>query len=400
MKKLLVVGAGFRQSFVIEKARELGYFTLCIDGDRNAPGFRHADAHAVVDISDEQACLAYARKRDIDGVVTAATDFGVLSASRIAGELGLCGLSYNTALTVKNKYSMRKLLSESGAGALPRFYDISDMGAARSMAKRINYPVMVKPCDGCGSRAVTRVDSPNGFERACAAAIASSRVHRALAETFITGREYGAEAFVDSGGIHVLGILQKRMTKPPYYAELGHALPSGLPEETLEKIRNTVKSAIRALGIRFGCVNMDLLIDGGGRACIVDVGARMGGNLIGSHIIPYATGVDYMGNMIRAAAGDPTDWSPSAKGRIVATAILALSPGVVRRLPDIAAIRAHNPEVLDVFFILSPGDRINPYRSNPDGCGYVVSAGGSVGQAVETAERIKNEIDRTVKNAL
>ena len=31
---------------------------------------------------------------------------------------------------------------------------------------------------------------------------------------------------------------------------------------------------------------MDVLVTHDGKVCIIDVGARMGGNLIGSHIIP------------------------------------------------------------------------------------------------------------------
>ena len=39
---------------------------------------------------------------------------------------------------------------------------------------------------------------------------------------------------------------------------------------------------------------MDVLVTKDNRICIVDIGARMGGNLIGSHIIPLGTGIDYI----------------------------------------------------------------------------------------------------------
>lgn len=66
-----------------------------------------------------------------------------------------------------------------------------------------------------------------------------------------------------------------------------------------------------ALGVNHGSVNMDLLITNGGNVHIIDIGARMGGNLIGSHIVPIGTGIDYMGNiLIRAAVSDPTCWKP------------------------------------------------------------------------------------------
>lgn len=39
MKKILIIGAGFLQSFVIRKAKEMGYETLTVDADPNAVGF-------------------------------------------------------------------------------------------------------------------------------------------------------------------------------------------------------------------------------------------------------------------------------------------------------------------------------------------------------------------------
>ena len=104
MKKILIIGAGFLQSFVIKKAREMGYETLTVDADPNAVGFHYADKHEVINIVDEKACLAYAQKENIDGVLTAATDYGVLTAAYIAEQMNLGGLDYEVAKLIKNKY--------------------------------------------------------------------------------------------------------------------------------------------------------------------------------------------------------------------------------------------------------------------------------------------------------
>ena len=62
MKKLLVIGAGFLQDFVICKAKSMGYETITVDADPAAIGFRHADKYRVINIVDEQACLEYAKE--------------------------------------------------------------------------------------------------------------------------------------------------------------------------------------------------------------------------------------------------------------------------------------------------------------------------------------------------
>jgi phosphoribosylaminoimidazole carboxylase (NCAIR synthetase) len=61
MKRLLVVGAGFLQSFVIKKAKALGYYTLAIDKNPNSKGFSYADEYEAIDIVDQESCLRYAQ---------------------------------------------------------------------------------------------------------------------------------------------------------------------------------------------------------------------------------------------------------------------------------------------------------------------------------------------------
>ena len=314
-----MLGGGFLQCFVIRKAKQMGYRVLVLDADPNALGFQYADDYAVINIVDEESCLNYAKEQHIDGVLTAATDFSVLTMSRIAEVMHLPGINYAAAKRIKNKAEVRKCLYDAHADDTGYSYEIDNLESVREMLPLIQFPVMVKPCDGSGSRGASRVDRAEDFEEACKFAMNGSITHRAVAEPFVVGKEYGVESFVDNGEIHVLGIMQKEMTLPPFYAELGHAIPSGLSFEMENKIRKCVEKALIALEVNHGSVNMDLLIGDDGDVHIVDVGARMGGNLIGSHIIPIGTGIDYMENMIRASVGDVTDFNPQNAPRPVAT---------------------------------------------------------------------------------
>lgn len=372
MKKLLVIGAGFLQDFVIQKAVSMGYETLTVDADPDAIGFQHAHKHAIVNIVDEKACLEYARAEKIDGVVTAATDFGVLSAAYVGQELGLPGLKYEVAQLIKNKYRVRKCLFEAHVDDTAQAYEVNADTDIDALSRKLTYPVMVKPCDGSGSRGASRVNTPSELADACTYAMNGSITHRAEIETFIIGQEYGAESLVVDGQIHVLGIMKKWMTEPPYYAELGHAMPCGLPDEVEKKARECVRNAIAALGINFGSVNMDMLITPDGKVYIIDIGARMGGNMIGPCVIPYGTGVDYVGAMIQNAVGDPVDLTVREHGA-VATKLLAFDEGVVRKLPDMKMIEKRYD--VEVYHHMFEGMKVNEYHTNLDGCGYVVAKG-------------------------
>lgn len=391
MKKILIIGAGFLQDFVIKKAVSMGYETLVVDADSNAIGFSHADKYGVIDIIDENACLEFAKKEKVDGVLTAATDFGVLSTSFIAQEMGLPGLKYDVAKLIKNKSRVRKCLFDNYVDDTEQSFEIDSINKIIEIKDFISFPVMVKPCDGSGSRGASRVDNYEDLIKACKIAMRNSISHCAEIETFIEGNEYGAESIVINGEIHVLAIMKKWMTKPPFYAELGHAIPSGLSKDIEEKAKCYVKKAISALGINFGSVNMDLLITSEGKVHIIDIGARMGGNMIGPCVIPYGTGIDYMGAMIQNAVGDPVDLTAYNKNPVV-TKLLAFKEGTIKSISNLDSIEKKYD--VEIYHHMNIGMHVNEYHTNLDGCGYIIAKGSSVEIAETNAKEAFAELSR------
>ena len=393
MKKVLIIGAGFLQDFVICKAKAMGYEVYAVDADPNAIGLKHADHYRVINIVDEKKCLEYAKKNRINGVLTAATDYGVLTAAYIAREMGLPGLKYEVAQLIKNKYKVRKCLYENHVDDTKQAYEVYKDTNIEKLAQKITYPVMVKPCDGSGSRGASRVDSAQDLKIACECAMEGSITHRAEIETFIIGKEYGAESLVVNGEVHVLGIMQKWMTQPPYYAEIGHSIPNDLRPEIESRVKVCVTKAIKALGVNCGSVNMDMLITEDGKIYIIDIGARMGGNMIGPCVIPYGTGVDYMGAMIQNAVGDPIDFTVK-EYKAVATKLLAFNNGIVKLLPDMKKIEEQFD--VEIYHHLQTGMRVNEYHTNLDGYGYIVATDETKEKAVEKAEIVLDYLKKNI----
>lgn len=389
MKKILILGAGFLQTFVIRKAKEMGYIVLAVDANPEAEGFVYTDKYAVINIVDEQECLSFAMEEQIDGVLTVATDYGVVTAAYIAQEMNLPGLKYSVAKIIKNKYQTRKCLLENTVDDADQVCEVGIETDISVMRRKINYPVMVKPCDGSGSRGASRVNNPNELQNACAIAIEASITNKAIIETFIVGSEYGVESIVVNGEVHVLGIIKKWMTEPPYYAEIGHAIPSDLNRVVENKAREYVKKAIETLGVNSGAVNMDLLITSQGNIYIIDIGARMGGNLIGSHIIELGTGIDYMAAILCNAVGDEVDLSADYK-QAVATRVLTFPEGVIKQVPNIKELEKEYNVAIKHHMKL--GDTVNEYRTNLDGCGYVVAVDDNIEAAINKAEVAIHEI--------
>lgn len=389
MKRLLIIGAGFLQNYLIKKSKLMGYYTLTVDANSNAVGFSNADEWAVIDIINKEACLQYAQKNEIDGVVTAATDFGVITSAYIAEKMGLNGVSLEGAELIKNKYQVRKRLYENHVDDTSQSYEVCDNTDISKLTKRLIYPVMVKPCDGSGSRGTSRVDTSEQLRDACKCAINNSITRKAEIETFIQGKEYGAETLVVNGIPYVMAIIKKWMTDPPYYAELGHAIPSGLSKKIEEKMIQCIKRAICALGVQNGAVNMDILVTLEEKIYIVDIGARMGGNLIGSHIIPIGTGIDYMGNILRNAVGDSVDFNSKEK-KCVTTRLLAFKDGIIKRLPDFDSYERKFGVKIEHH--MNIGDIVHEYHTNIDGCGYIIATGLDPIETENRAAKAKEEL--------
>lgn len=393
MKKILIIGAGFLQDFVIQKAKKIGYETLAVDGNPLAIGFSSADKYKVIDITNKEKCLEYAVEEKIDGVLTAATDYGVLTAAYIAEKMNIPGIPYYVAQLIKNKYLVRKCLYENSVDDTEKCYEIKSKESIEEIKNELPYPVIVKPCDGSGSRGTSRVDNAKDLEKACIYAMESSLTHKAEIEPFIFGKEYGAESIVVDGEVHVLSIMKKWMTDPPYYAELGHAIPSDLSTEIEDKAKSCVKKAIKSLGITFGSVNMDMIITSEGKVHIIDIGARMGGNMIGPCIIPYGTGIDYMGIMIKNAVGDKVEWDINSH-EAVASKLLAFKGGVIKKLPNFSKLTESYG--VEIYHHMSVGDKVNEYRTNLDGCGYIISKGKTVEEAEKIAKKVLGEIEKEI----
>lgn len=397
MKKILIVGAGFLQSFLIKKSKELGYKTFCVDGNSKAEGFKYADDFKVIDIVDKEKCLEYARKMMIDGVVTAATDYGVLTVSYIATKMNLKGNPLDVVKVIKNKYLTRKKIYDQKIDSMSQYYEITEVEGIKDIIEKVKYPLIVKPCDGSGSRGIKRVDNNDELYQACEEALKASLSKRVLIEEFVCGKEYGIESFVSNGKIFVLAVMEKTMTEPPYYAELGHCSNSGLEVAVEKKVKDIVKNAIRSLGIISGSVNMDLLINGN-EIVIIDIGVRMGGNLIGSHIVPLSTEIDYLKIILQESLGESIEVLENKNSKIVATRLLTLTPGIATEIGKIETLKSDS-NIEDIILNLKVNQKINEYRTNLDGCGYVVVSDLSKKQAMLEAKLLKESIDNLIKKS-
>lgn len=315
MKKLVIIGANEFQNPLILKAKEMGYETHVFAWKDGAVGEKTADYFYPISITEVDEILNVCRTIQPDGVASIGSDLANITVAKLAKALGLPGNELSCIEKSTNKGAMRRAFEAAGI-EVPFFQVVDSIETLQGL--KPEFPVIVKPTDRSGSRAITRVESSEELEEAVERAMEQSFEKKAIVESYITGREYSMETISYRGEHTCLAITKKFTTGEPHYIETGHLQPA-LLESGLEKrcIREITK-ALDALEIQNGASHAEFRIDREGRVHIIEIGSRMGGDCIGSHLVPLSTGQDFVKMVIQTAVGEKPEISEKPLGKVSA----------------------------------------------------------------------------------
>ena len=323
MKRLAIIGASSLQNPLILKARIMGVETHVFAWQTGDVGEDTADFFYPISIVEKDEILTVCRRVGVDGITSIASDLATVTVDYVADAMGLAGNSLTSARLSTNKGAMREAFRRHKDPS-PDFMVLTAMPESEEEVLRemtaqvIDFPVIVKPTDRSGSRGVTQVTEPSGLLPAIRAAMEQSFAGEAIIEEVIPGQEYSVECFSVDGHHTLLAITQKFTTGAPHYVETGHIEPSGLSEEMRKKVLDVVSHALDSLEITFGASHSEVRITPDGAIGIVEIGARMGGDFIGSHLVPMTTGVDYVGAVVSLALGEEIRVQPASNGNAAA----------------------------------------------------------------------------------
>ena len=301
MKKLVIIGANDFQNQLILKAKSLGYETHVFAWEDGAVGKDTADHFYPISIVEKETILDMCREIQPCGVCSIASDLASITVNYVAEGLGLpCNQTRYTDIQT-NKYRMREALQQTGIPC-PKFL-LADGGFRRDMIADFSFPIIVKPTDRSGSRCVMKLETPDGIEDAIRDACAVSFEKKAIVEEFIDGDEYSMETISYRGEHHYLATTKKFTTGAPHFIETGHRQPSGLPDDVNERAKEMVFRALDALHIENSAGHSEFKVSPDGSIRIIEIGARMGGDCIGSDLVYLSTGNDFMKMVIDVACG-------------------------------------------------------------------------------------------------
>jgi len=298
-KKLAIIGASYLQLPLVQKAKEMGIETYCFAWVDGAVCKEIADYFYPVSTLEKEKILNICKNIKIDGITSIASEAAVPTVCFVAENMNLVSNSYESSLISTDKYKMRQKFQEHNISS-PKFaladnnVDFNDF----------LLPLIVKPTDRSGSRGVFKVENRDNLQNAILRAKNESFAKQAIVEEYVSGNEVSVEAISWKGKHYILAITDKVTTGEPYFVELEHHQPSQLPDNIQNMISEETIKALDTLNVQYGASHTEIKINDKGEMYLIEVGARMGGDFIGSDLVKLSTGYDFVKGVIEIALGE------------------------------------------------------------------------------------------------
>ncbi len=309
-KKLMLLG-GLRYLLpVIEEAHKLGVHVITADYLPENIAHKYSDEYYNVSIIDKEAVLKAAQELQIDGILSHAVDPGVVSAAYVAEKMGLpFQCSYKAACILQDKSLFRQFLADNGFNC-PHAKGYNNVEDALKDVDYFTWPVIVKPVDSAGSKGVTKVENPNDLPAAIETALASSISKNVIIEDFLDldGYQSSADIFTVDGKLvyptYSDQLFDKDAANP--YTPAIEIWPTSMKQSYQDELTNELQRLFTLLDMKSGIYNVESRVCTNGKAYIMEVSPRGGGNRI-AELQDMATGQSLIRNEILKALGMPMD---------------------------------------------------------------------------------------------
>ena len=307
-QKILLLGGSAQQVVAIETAKRMGYHTVLCDYLPDNPGQYVADKYYNVSTTDVEAVYDVARKEGVSGILAYASDPAALPAAIVSERLGLPTNPSKSVEILGVKHLWRNFLQNNGFACPGNFTIHPDTPLVEIMSKiqSLRFPVVIKPTDSSGSKGVTVLENLREIEKAIHLADSYSRNKVLIVEEFISNAFHSVivgDIFVQDGHIVLYGEMSCiRDDAWGGLIPIGERRPSGLSRRQVDKLHAELQRLVAMLDMRFGELNIEVLLDNNDDVHFLELGPRAGGNMIPIQLSD-AFGVDLVRANISAAMG-------------------------------------------------------------------------------------------------
>jgi len=263
------------------------------------------------DLSEDeiiQKCIKLSKEFLIQGVFSW-TDTDVVLSAKISDALKIRGLNPHAAYLARNKYEMRKAVYEVNPNIVPRFVEIKNNEDIEHNAPYIGFPSVLKPISASGSKGIFIVKNLEEAKDALNKLIWLSKESKDkifynrygeifIFESYIDGQEFSVEGFVSQNKLTIAGITHK-LTTEKWCLEHTHIFPAPYEEKIKQEIEDAASEVVKALKLNFCPIHLEGKWTKNGFK-LIEIAARIGGDLISTHLVSKSLGINWIATVIRS----------------------------------------------------------------------------------------------------
>ena len=404
-KSILMLGGSRQQVVVIEKAKALGFRTVLCDYLPDNPGQHAADVWYQKSTTDRELMLEIARKEGVSGVLAYSSDPASPTAGYVGEALGLPTNPLKAIETMSEKHLFRAFLKEAGlpcpqAAPFPKG---AAAGEVVDLVKGFRFPIVVKPTDSSGSKGVSVLDDLANLDAAIAHAGDFSRNGTLICEEYIRKsfpHVVGGDIFVVGGEVRFWGLMScLRDESLGGLVPVGEKTPSGLSASENDAVKDVLQRLVSALGVRFGELNVEVIVGEDGVPYVLELGSRAGGNMIPVQLSD-ASGVDLVAANVLCAMGEnPGELSWDSAKCEGAYATYVLHSGVDGVFRGVEKSEAVAPHVYREVIYKQPGEPVEAFDGANKALGIEFLRFADEAEMGAMLEGVSNEIRPIVEPA-
>ena len=299
-KTLLILGGGPDQLPGILKAKEMGIYTVVLDGNSSAYSKSYADEFHCVSIKHiEQIDMFIEKKlsRKVDGVIAFGVDIPYIIAY-VASKLNVnYTVPLESAKLSENKFDSKEFMKKYNI-SIPLYSIVNSIEEIERFVNAHSFPIVLKPVDNSASRGISLLYDLINIDEYYKYALSQSSCKQVMIEKYLNGPQVSTESFVVNKKVYNIGFADrnyKNMDKfLPNIIENGGDLPSIFMKEKhklqLEKYLEIIS---KELNIKNGVIKGDIVIYND-ELYIIEFALRLSGGNFSTIEIPESTGVDFL----------------------------------------------------------------------------------------------------------
>ncbi len=298
-KKLLVLGGGQDQLPGILKAKEMGIYTIVLDGNNDAYCKSFTDEFYCVSIKhiDQIDEFVKTYQKKIDGVIAFGVDIPYI-ISYIAEKLDINHtVPVSSAKLSENKFEAKEFMKKHMIN-IPAYSLVSSIKDIENFSNNYGFPIVLKPVDNSASRGISLLHNLENINKYFEYALSQSNCNQVMIEKYLEGPQISTESFVVNSKVYNIGFSDRNYNDMekflPNIIENGGDLPSiFMSEKHKLQLKKYLEIISKELNIKNGVIKGDIVIHND-ELYIIEFALRLSGGNFSTIEIPESTGVDFL----------------------------------------------------------------------------------------------------------